>query len=256
MIKTAMLLGLLASGSNASHVEFVACPVYRDTNDGRKSGCWLADDPATGVRYDVSAAPTKPDWNHAVLVEGVPAPKLADLCGGQALEPVRVSVLDHPCTRHQLPAQGYKGRRFALPERNVRPLYEPRTAPARPFKTARFTVPFDHGKAFVAYQLADYYLDQALEYAIAVAPARVVIRGSAQGKTRMVSGTALVEPASLARERAEVIKRAFVLRGIPENSLQVAAPTDGPFAPAVFDGIATAHDRRVDIEVVPQTPVE
>jgi hypothetical protein len=253
MIRLAMLLGLLATGSDATFISFVACPIYRDTNEGRKSGCWLADDPASGVRYDVSASPTKPDWNHAMLVEGVLAPKLPDLCGGKVIEPVRVSVLDRPCTRYQLPAEGYKGRRFALPERNVRPLYEPRTTPERPFRSARFTVPFDHGSSFVAYQLADYYLDQALEYAIAVAPVRVIIHGSAQVNVREVSGTNLIEPADLAIARAEVIKRAFVLRGISESVVRVAPATREPYAPAVFDGIRDMEARRVDIEVLPIT---
>jgi hypothetical protein len=251
MIRLALLLSLAAASSDVAHVSFVACPIYRDTNDGRKSGCWLVDEPSTGVRYDVTAAPTKPDWNHAVLVEGILAPQLADLCGGLVIEPVRVSVLEQPCTRHQLPAEGYKGRRFALPERNVRPLYEPRTPPPSPFRPARFTVPFDHGKTFITYQLSDYYIDQALEYAIAVSPARVTIRGSAQTKPRTVSGHVLQEPADLARERAEVIRRAFVLRGIPEDALHLAPATDAPYVPAAFDGIADAQDRRVDIEIVP-----
>lgn len=255
MIRVAIVLGLVATASDAAApISFVACPVYRDTNDGRKSGCWLADDPVSGVRYDVTAAPTKPDWNRAVLVEGWIAPGAADLCGGKVIEPVRVSVLDRPCTRHQLPAQGFKGRRFALPERNVRPLYEPGKSPARPFQPARFTVPFDFGKDFVVYQLADYYLDQALEYAIAVAPARVNIHGSAQARLRTVSGIALIEPAGLARSRAKRIKRAFLLRGIPERALHIVPAAGPPYVPAAFDGVTSAYERRVDIEVIPVSP--
>ena len=42
---------LLASGT--AHAQelrtFIACPVYRDTDAGRKSGCWLADDPTRAL---------------------------------------------------------------------------------------------------------------------------------------------------------------------------------------------------------------
>ena len=85
---------MLGSAQDASEaVRFVTCPVYRDTDNGRKSGCWLASDPASGIRYDVTAAPTKPDWNHAILVEGFVAKAAGDPCGGVVLEPARVSVL-------------------------------------------------------------------------------------------------------------------------------------------------------------------
>ncbi|MCR5872481.1 hypothetical protein LRS12_18315 [Sphingomonas sp. J344] len=80
-----LLLGaVLLTGAQDAHqtVRFIACPVYRDTDNGRKSGCWLASDPATGIRYDVTAAPTKPDWNHAILVEGFVATNGGDPCGG------------------------------------------------------------------------------------------------------------------------------------------------------------------------------
>ena len=77
------------------------------------------------------------------------------------------------------------------------------------------------------------------------------IRGSAQTKLRTVSGQVLQEPAHLARERAEVIRRAFVLRGIPEEALRLAPAADAPYVSAAFDGIAEAQNRRVDIEIVP-----
>ena len=62
---------LTAAADAAETVSFIACPVYRDTDAGRKSGCWLADESGTGRRFDISRAPSKPDWNHEILVEGV-----------------------------------------------------------------------------------------------------------------------------------------------------------------------------------------
>jgi hypothetical protein len=132
-----------AAGAADEQLRFVTCPVYRDTDAGKKSGCWLADERETGQRYDVSLAPTKPDWNRAVLVEGVVAEGQEKACGGIVLNPVRVSVLDSPCTRAMLPAEGYPGRVFVLPQRNVRPLSEPRPQPAPPFVSRTFHLLFD-----------------------------------------------------------------------------------------------------------------
>jgi hypothetical protein len=72
-------------------VHFVACPRYRDTDAGRKSGCWLADDGATGAHYDVTASPHKPDWNFAIMVEGRVSADTSNPCGGIMLDPVRTS---------------------------------------------------------------------------------------------------------------------------------------------------------------------
>jgi outer membrane protein OmpA-like peptidoglycan-associated protein len=258
MIRVLLLVAVAATNvgaAQAASVRFTACPVYRDTDSGRKSGCWLAEDPATGTRYDITAAPTKPDWNFAVLVEGAPAAVQSDPCGGVILDPARVSVLsDTPCTRFMLPAEGYTGRTFALPARNVRPLYEARQAPAKPFAEKRFTVPFDFGSSFVAYQLADYYVDAAINYALDTRPARVVIAGHAQTGPATVSGVRLAEPGALAAERADVIRRAFVMRGVDPKRISFAeTPVAAPYDPAPFDGLTTAQDRRVDIAIIPET---
>jgi len=232
-------------------LRFVACPVYRDTDAGRKSGCWLVSDPASGIRYDVTAAPTKPDWNHAVLIEGKVAAAAGNPCGGTVLEPARVSVLEDGCTRHMLRAEGYKGRKFALPERNVRPLYQPRKHPEKPFLEGRFTIPFDYRSSFVSYQIADYYLDATINYALDVQPARIEIAGVAQTAAETVSGVRLTEPAALARTRAEVVRQALILRGIAPARIRVVGALPGPFVPAAFDGLPWPVARRVDIRIRP-----
>lgn len=232
-------------------LEFIACPIYRDTDSGRKSGCWLADDPASGLRYDVTAAPTKPDWNHAILVEGRAAPAAGDPCGGIVVEPARVSVLDAPCTRHMIGAEGYKGRRFALPTRNVRPLYQERKRPAKPYAEGRFSVPFDQGGSFIVYQLSDYYLDALINYALDVQPARIEIAGHADTRPRTVSGQRLVEDTGLAKVRANVIRTALILRGIPADRIRIVRELGGPLEPAAFDGLDAATARRADVRIVP-----
>lgn len=254
MIRAALLtpLMLLTGAQDAREaVRFTACPIYRDTDAGRKSGCWLADDPATGVRYDVTAAPTKPDWNHAILVEGFAAPHAGDPCGGAVIEPARVSVLEAPCTRHLLKAEGYQGRRFALPERNVRPLYEARKKPEQPFAEGRFTIPFDYRGSFIVYQLSDYYLDATINYALDVQPARIEIAGVAQTRPETVSGQRLVEDPDLARTRAELVKQALIMRGIAPDRIRIVKRLPGPFVPAAFDGLTWPEARRVDVRIVP-----
>lgn len=158
------MLFLLATASHSADdaVRFITCPIYRDADAGKKSGCWLADDPASGTRYDVSLAPSKPDWNHEVLVEGRPSPSSRDACGGLVLGPVRTSILPGPCTRRMLPAEGYTGRKFVLPERNVAPMAIARTAPPPPYSARTFDLFYDFDSAFLIYQYDDYFLDQAI----------------------------------------------------------------------------------------------
>ncbi|MFL9841705.1 hypothetical protein ABS767_12085 [Sphingomonas sp. ST-64] len=233
-------------------VRFITCPVYRDTDNGRKSGCWLASDPATGIRYDVTAAPTKPDWNHAILVEGRVAKDGGDPCGGTVIEPARVSVMDLPCTRHMIRAEGYQGRKFALPARNVRPLYEAREKPERPFAEGRFTIPFGYRSSFITYQLSDYYLDATINYALDVQPARIEIAGVAQTRPDMVSGREIVEDAALARTRAQVVQRALILRGIAPERIRIVKTLPGSYVAEAFDGLTWPQARRVDVRIVPE----
>jgi outer membrane protein OmpA-like peptidoglycan-associated protein len=247
-----LLMATAAAAAQPAEVRFIACPVYRDTDAGRKSGCWLADDREDGRRYDVTPSPTKPDWNFAVLVEGRPAADQADVCGGVVLDPVRVSILPGPCVRAMLPAEGYPGRRFVLPERNVRPLYEPRRPFPQPYAEQTFHIPFEFGRSFVVYQLSDYLMDQAVAYALAVHARRVEITGWAATDPSQVSGRTIAEPAELAQARAEVAAQWMKSLGVPADHLIVrwrtrAQPIDMPGA----DGLTEPSRRRVDIRITP-----
>ena len=54
---SALALSLtFASAVEAQSVRFISCPIYRDADAGRKSGCWLSDDASSGTRYDVMKA--------------------------------------------------------------------------------------------------------------------------------------------------------------------------------------------------------
>ena len=254
----AVVLLLLAAPAVAApaagDLRFVACPVYRDTDAGKKSGCWLADNREEGVRYDITPSPAKPDWNFAVLVEGRRSAGQTDVCGGVVLDPVRVSVLDEPCTRAMLPAEGFPGRRFVLPQRNVRPLYEPRKPFAQPFAPRTFSIPFSFGRSFIIYQLGDYLIDEAVAFAVASHAAHVRIVGYAATESAVVSGRTLAEPIEVARARAEIAATWMTRLGVPADRLEVSWRGEAqPADIAGADGLAEPSRRRVDISVIPGT---
>ncbi len=252
----ALLAALAAAPANAQAagdtVRFISCPIYRDVDAGRKSGCWLADERETGRRFDIGNAPTKPDWNHEVLVEGKVS-SAPDACGGVVLEPVRVSVLPGVCIRQMLPAEGFKGRAFVLPERNVRPASVPRPAPQPPFTERSFYLLYDFNRDFLVYQLDDYLLDQAITYIRGVAPKRIVVTGFAATTPANVSGRSIAEDAAIAKSRAQSVSDALVRLGVDPKVIETrwqgaATSVDAPGA----DGLAEASRRRVEIKVVPK----
>ena len=186
-----------------------------------------------------------------MLVEGVVAAGQEKACGGIVLDPVRVSVLDSSCTRAMLPAEGYPGRVFVLPQRNVRPLSEPRPQPATPFVSRTFHLLFDFGSTFIVYQLDDYLLDQAITYIRAVSPRRIVVTGHAATTMAHVSGVRLVESEALARQRAEHIAEALRRLGVPEAQLEIRWTKTADSVDAEgADGLQEPARRRVDIDVV------
>lgn len=241
-----------AAPETSPELRFVTCPVYRNTDAGRKSGCWLADSPEDGLRYDVTRSPTKPDWNRAVLVEGRVSAGQTDTCGGIVLEPVRVSVLAQACPRAMLPAQGYPGVRFQLPARNIRPIHEPRELPARPYAERTFGVWFDHGRDFIVYQLSDYFTHMASLYALDIDASRVEITGWSVTTPETVSGHVLVEDAMLARRRADAVANWLRMMGVPAERIVVRVAHDGSTSTLEgSDGLLSPSRRRVEVRVIP-----
>lgn len=239
-----------AQAQTGELVRFVSCPIYRDTDAGRKSGCWLVDDPATGKRWDVTQSPYKPDWQLAVLVEGRVSDAKPDLCGSPVLDPVRTSRLDRPCVRHVLPPEGYPGRKFTLPPRNIAPLSVARTAPEGPFGARTFTVYFEFDNDFLVYQYDDYLIDKAVTWIRAAKPRRLVVTGFAATDPVEVSGVKLAERAAVASERAESIAETLrrLVPGLPvsvETSL-ASRTTDDPDA----DTIPGQSQRRAEIRAI------
>ena len=257
MIRVAAVLALagVAGQPVPEQLRFVTCPVYRDTDAGRKSGCWLAEDRATGARWDVTEAPSKPDWNRAVLVEGVAtAADGGQPCGAPILAPVRTSVLPEPCPRQMLPAEGFPGRRFALPRRNLQPLSIARTPPAGPYAARTFRIYYDHDSAFLVYQYGDYLFDKAIDWIRAAKPGKIVVTGWAATVAPAASGRETGEDAAIAKTRAERIGEALTRMGVDPAIVTVRWRTDpAPVADRdpEADGLVEPSRRRVDIAVEP-----
>ena len=231
-------------------VTFVACPIYRDTDSGRKSGCWLADDPATQIRYDVSAAPMKSLLGKKILVEGIVSND-SNACGGVPLRPVRTSILDESCEPVMISAEGFPGRRFAVPPDAQRPTWEPRQLPPPPYVTSEFYIFFNHNSDFLVYQHAEIVMEKVLLYAQASHAREVQVIGYAATQPQIASGQRFQESAALAHSRAEAVRLSLERLGIKASQLKVlwnvhGDPVDSPLVPT-----ATASMRRVTIRVVP-----
>jgi outer membrane protein OmpA-like peptidoglycan-associated protein len=199
---------------------FVACPIYRDTDAGRKSGCWLADDPS-GVRYDVSLGPVKPQVGHMVLVEGLTSTEPTTACGGQVLTPVRIAVLAETCTRQIIPAESFPGRPYKSPPEQLAPTDVPRTLPPPPYTEQVFSIYFEYDRDFLIYQYSELILEKIMLYAKASQAKRVHIEGFAATAPWAVQGRVIREPPALAESRAQMVAEALRRLGVPSSSLIV-----------------------------------
>ncbi|HVI99863.1 MAG TPA: hypothetical protein VM657_12440 [Sphingomonas sp.] len=246
----ALVAATQAAAPAADPVRFVTCPIYRDTDAGRKSGCWLADDRATGVRYDVSRAPSKPDWNYAILIEGrVADGEAGNPCGGVVLDPVRTSILSSErCTRHMLPAEGFPGRRFVLGKRVVKPASVARATPPGPYRDRTFRLFFDVDRDFLIYEYDDYLLDQAITWIRAAKPRAIAVTGYAAMDAPDASGQRISEDPGIGRARAERVTEALARLGVDPAIITTRWSTEPqPVADPAADGLVEPSKRRVDI---------
>jgi outer membrane protein OmpA-like peptidoglycan-associated protein len=231
---------------------FVACPIYRDTDAGRKSGCWLADDSRSGVRYDISLGPVKPQIGRQVLVEGVTSSEPRTPCGGDVLTPIRIAVLQDHCPSQLIPAETYPGRPYKSPPEQLRPASEPRTLPPPPYTTQVFTIYFELGRDFLVYQYAEMILEKIMLYAKASQAKQVRIEGFAATDPYYVQGRAFREPLELAQARAQMVAEALRRLGVPDTTLTVdwfGAPMPAPDLEA--GKLPEASKRRVVITITP-----
>jgi outer membrane protein OmpA-like peptidoglycan-associated protein len=229
---------------------FISCPVYRDTDAGRKSGCWLANDPQNGVRYDISLGRIKPLLGRQVLVEGIATNKDAGLCGGTVLEPVRVSVLEATCKEYSIPAEGFPGRRFVLPARLLQPTNVPRQLPPPPYSTRDYTIFFELNNDFLIYQYAETIIEDISLYARASHPRRVVITGYAATTGYDVSGQRIAEKPEIAHARAAMVAEALERLGVPKALLELKWQGEPQRNLSTDEGLLETAKRRATIEIV------
>lgn len=226
---------------------FIACPVYRDTDAGRKSGCWLATEHGSGVQYDVTDALIKPILGKEILVEGVVSDKDPGSCGAPILEPVFVSILQSECKPHLIPAEGFPGRRFALPARTLRPAREPRPVPPPPYDSREYTVYFELDSDFLLYQHSEVIIDDAVTYIRASKPRRIVITGYADTRGFEASGRHLQENIGTATARANMLLEALLRLGVPKSIISTQWLGDPP--PDAREGLMHSSKRRGTIRV-------
>jgi outer membrane protein OmpA-like peptidoglycan-associated protein len=249
-VKSAILISLAAALCHAADapkpVSFVACPVYRDTNQGRKSGCWLADDHESGLRYDIGGGRAKPQIGHEVLVEGVTS-NSADVCGGTVLAPVHTAVLETRCPAVMLPPENYPGRVFQVSPKSVLPPADvERPPPPPPYESQQWVIQFNFQSDFLLYQYSEVILDAAARYIKASGAKRVEVAGFAATKPLQVSGRSLAESGTLAKARAESVAEALRRLGVNPRLLHVSWHGD-PTPSASDDGLAEPSKRRVTI---------
>jgi outer membrane protein OmpA-like peptidoglycan-associated protein len=236
----------------AENISFIACPVYRDTDAGPKSGCWLATERDSGITYDIGSGLTKPIAEQAVLVEGVVGENSlenSELCGGIVLTPVRVSVLEQVCHPHILPAENFPGRVFRPPGEVMQPLSVSRTLPQPPFADQTFSILFNYNSDFLNYQYSEVILEKASLYIKASGAENIEVIGYAATQTLNVSGHNLQEPDQLARRRAEKVALALSRLGVSKSQIAIRAKKQGDAVAHYAGGLAQETLRRVDIRI-------
>jgi hypothetical protein len=230
-------------------IAFVSCPIYRDTDAGRKSGCWLADDRTQGKRFDVTDSQVKPILGREILVEGIVAGK-PDTCGGVMLNPVRVSVLPIQCPAFMLPAEQFPGRPYVLPLATLPPTSVVRAPPPPPFSNQMYTIFFSLNSDFLMYQHAEVLLDTAVQYIEAAKPKRVIVTAYAATKPIQVSGHKIVESIDVAKARAAMIVEALTRLNVPRELIKVETLGDPkPDGELAKQGLGEASKRRATVRL-------
>jgi hypothetical protein len=142
----------------AQHMNFVACPVVRDT---KTVPCFLAEYQGEtyflGIQQDITADFYPPQLLHEALVEGTVA-RGPRVCGGIPLKPLHVSVvaeLNRACNTI-LPAEpgidAPPSKRPAGPSTRHAPVSTvagPPEKPEPPFREREFVIQYDFGSDFL-----------------------------------------------------------------------------------------------------------
>jgi hypothetical protein len=244
---------LLAQTAFAQQLNFVTCPIVRDT---RTVPCFLAEYEGETyylvVQQDISADQYPPQLLHEVLVEGTieTGPRV---CGGIPLKPVKLSVLPelNLACNTILPAEpGIEApptRRPAGPSTRqpAAAAPAPPARPAPPFAEREWKVLYDFDSAFL-FSRDTRAVSQAAEYAVASKAKHVEIEAH-RGATLLSNGKVLVEGEAVAAQRAERVVTLLKGLGADPASVNVRVVS----APPRPDGKTDPQTRFVSIRVSP-----
>ena len=241
------------AASAGSHLNFVGCPVVRDT---KTVPCWLAEHDGelyyVGIQTDISADFDPPYLGHRVLVEGV-VKDGARICGGIVLEPVNVSPLpelDGTCNtilpaedRYQVPfaprPPGPSAGRLAFAPPPGAPTAKPALAGPQ-----EFAIEYDFDTPIMGRHSG--VLTQIYEYATQVRARHIAVKGY-RGATLLSDGTVMIERDAMPEARAKEVAKLLIGAGLPRAAIEVAWSAD--VAPP--DGDGDWHDRRTVVRVEP-----
>jgi outer membrane protein OmpA-like peptidoglycan-associated protein len=246
---------LVVQTAAAQQLNFVACPIVRDT---RTVPCFLAEYEGETyylvIQQDISADQYPPQLLHEVLVEGtiMAGPRV---CGGIPLKPVKLSVLPevNPACNTILPAEpgieAPPARRAAGPStRESRAAAEPPAVPARPvppFTEREWKILYDFDSAFL-FSRDTRTVNQAADYAVASKAKRIEIVAH-RGATLLSNGKVLIENETIAAQRAERVVTLLKGLGADPASVNVRVVTTPPRP----DGKSDPEGRLVSIRVSP-----
>lgn len=238
---TALLLA--AALAPAQQLNFIACPIVRDT---KTVPCFLAEYEGEtyflGIQQGITAEFHPPQLKHDVLVEGTVAPG-PRVCGGIPLQPLAISVrpeLNLACNTI-LPSE--PGIEAPPAPRGAGPSsHRPEPPAPRPQRTGaqEFTVQFAFEDTYVNYA-ANQVVTEASAYARRIGASRVEVTGY-RSAVLLSNGQRLEEPPALAEQRARHIEN--LLRGSGAPNVTTRAES------AVASDPSPAH-RRVTIRVTP-----
>ena len=247
---------LLAQTAAAQQLNFVTCPIVRDT---RTVPCFLAEYEGETyylvVQQDISADQYPPQLLHEVLVEGM-IEKGPRICGGIPLKPVKLSVLPElnaacntilpaepgieapPSRRPAGPSTRQPGAAPAAPP-------SPPARPAPPFVEREWKVLYDFDSAFL-FSRDTRTINQAADYAVASKAKRIEIVAH-RGATLLSNGKILVEGETIAAQRAERVVTLLKGLGAEPASVNVRVVSTAPQP----DGKTDPETRVVSIRVLP-----
>ena len=248
----ALLLTQTVFAAEGQRINFVSCPVVRDT---KTVPCFLAEFEGEtyflGIQQDISAEFHPPQLLHEVLVEGAVAagPRV---CGGIPLKPLKISVMpeiNRVCNTI-LPAEegidAPPAARGAGPSTKRTSLGTPPAPPApptAPFAAKEFKIYFDFDSDYLVIP-STRTVNEAAVYAKASNAAKVTVTGY-RAATQLSSGKDLIESPLVAERRAHMVEQ--VMRGL--GVANIAAKSMDQPGPA--DGTNDSQNRRVVIAIEP-----